>query len=85
MIEETEIDLESWRGGEGDGEVRTRSRNIDHKTVMQVWEWQNFKSCPEDSMTLVCSTLFFYFIFGKKYYITGKLFKEETERSNICE
>lgn len=24
-------------------EVRTRSRNIDHKNALEVWEWQTFR------------------------------------------
>lgn len=36
-MEDSEVNLES---GE---EVRVRSRNIDHKTVMEVCEWQTFK------------------------------------------
>jgi hypothetical protein len=45
-----------------------RSRNIDHKTLIQVWEWQNFKSCPEDSMTLDLFDSFFYLFTEKILY-----------------
>lgn len=43
VLEESEVDFESERK-----EIRTRSRNIDHKTVMQVCEWQSFKPLPTD-------------------------------------
>lgn len=45
VLEESEVDLE---GNEGSKEIRTRSRNIDHKTVMQVCEWQSFKPLSTD-------------------------------------
>jgi hypothetical protein len=41
VLEDSEVDLEK-----GD-EVRVRSRNIDHKTVMEVCEWQTFKRDQE--------------------------------------
>lgn len=38
VLEETEVDME------GEEKVlRTRSRNLDHKTVLEVFEWQTFR------------------------------------------
>ena len=52
VVEESEVDLE---GNERDKEIRTRSRNIDHKTVMQVCEWQSFKPLSTDHSMSVSS------------------------------
>jgi hypothetical protein len=38
VLEETEVDME----GE-ERVLRTRSRNLDHKTVLEVFEWQTFR------------------------------------------
>lgn len=39
VLEDSEVDLEREEGKE----VRTRSRNIDHKNALEVWEWQTFR------------------------------------------
>ena len=53
VIEECEVDLEmegvaSSSSSRRRGEMRVRSRNIDHKSVMEVWEWQTFRQSEED-------------------------------------
>ena len=54
VLEETELDLEDCEpSGSPEGavkmkEMRTRSRNLDHKSVMEVFEWQTFRSLPDD-------------------------------------
>lgn len=44
VLEDSEVDLEREEGKE----VRTRSRNIDHKNALEVWEWQTFNEKPGD-------------------------------------
>lgn len=45
VVEESLVDLE---GPEDRRRLFTRSRNIDHKVAMEVYEWQTFKPVPED-------------------------------------
>lgn len=47
VLEETELDLEGSGGGL---ELRVRSRNIDHKAVMEVFEWQTFRGKKGDRL-----------------------------------
>ncbi|KAI5476653.1 hypothetical protein MNV49_007431 [Pseudohyphozyma bogoriensis] len=43
VLEESELDMEGEQRW-----LRVRSRNIDHKTVMEVFEWQSFKQMEGD-------------------------------------
>lgn len=47
VLEETEVDLEREDGKE----MRTRSRNLDHTTILEVFEWQTFKAVEGDENT----------------------------------
>jgi hypothetical protein len=49
VLEESEVDLEREEGKE----LRTRSRNLDHKNILEVFEWQTFKQVEEDSLSYV--------------------------------
>lgn len=44
VLEESELDMEVEEGKN----LRTRSRNIDHKSVLEVSEWQTFTEWEED-------------------------------------
>lgn len=48
VLEEIVVDMESDERGEKN--LRTRSRNIDHKSVMEVSEWQSFTVFEGDEM-----------------------------------
>jgi len=50
VLEETELDLDGSKGGL---ELRVRSRNIDHKAVMEVFEWQTFRQREGDKLVYV--------------------------------
>ncbi|GAA5870993.1 hypothetical protein JCM16303_001654 [Sporobolomyces ruberrimus] len=52
VIEETQVDLNLYEEGQdgGAGELRTRSRNLDHTKILQVEEFQVFTQSSRDSL-----------------------------------
>ncbi|KAK4698075.1 hypothetical protein P7C70_g8113, partial [Phenoliferia sp. Uapishka_3] len=53
VVEVTECDLEREEGKE----LRVKSRNIDHKTIMEVVEWQMFQQLEDDPLATKANTI----------------------------
>ncbi|KAM0792838.1 hypothetical protein ACM66B_002604 [Microbotryomycetes sp. NB124-2] len=64
VLEETEVDLEGAAVASTEDvqhterkQLRTRSRNLDHKTILEVFEWQTFQECSTDPTKTDSTTL----------------------------